>query len=105
MRASASSLSLLSQPIGLSGLRRTSVHINGRIVALADVFDALTHERPYKQAWPVDRAVDEISSLRGRQFDPDAVEAFHQLDPYDLAEREAPARRANGSSASSPDAD
>lgn len=72
-----------------SGLRRTAIPITGRIVALADVFDALTHERPYKQAWPVEQAVDEIHTLRGRQFDPDAVDAFDQLDPYQLADREA----------------
>lgn len=72
-----------------SGLRRTSIPIAGRIVALADVFDALTHERPYKPAWPVERAVEEIHRLRERQFDPDAVEAFQHLDPYELAERES----------------
>jgi PAS domain S-box-containing protein/putative nucleotidyltransferase with HDIG domain len=57
----------------------------GRIVALADVFDALTHTRPYKEAWPVDRAVDEVHRLRGVQFDPEVVEAFDQLDAEDLA--------------------
>jgi PAS domain S-box-containing protein/putative nucleotidyltransferase with HDIG domain len=57
----------------------------GRIVALADVFDALTHPRPYKDAWPVDRAVDELRRMRGVQFDPDVVEAFDQLDAEELA--------------------
>jgi PAS domain S-box-containing protein/putative nucleotidyltransferase with HDIG domain len=57
----------------------------GRIVALADVFDALTHSRPYKDAWPVDRAVDEIHRLRGCQFDPEVVEAFDQVDAEQLA--------------------
>ena len=57
----------------------------GRIVALADVFDALTHSRPYKEAWPVDRAVDEVHKMRGVQFDPDVVEAFDQLDAAELA--------------------
>lgn len=57
----------------------------GRIVALADVFDALTHTRPYKEAWPVEKAVDEIDRLRGAQFDPEVVEAFGQLDAEELA--------------------
>jgi PAS domain S-box-containing protein/putative nucleotidyltransferase with HDIG domain len=57
----------------------------GRIVALADVFDALTHPRPYKEAWPVDRAVDEVHKMRGVQFDPDVVDAFDQLDAEELA--------------------
>jgi putative two-component system response regulator len=57
----------------------------GRIVALADVFDALTHERPYKAAWPVEKAVDEVRRLRGTQFDPDVVDAFEELDAEKLA--------------------
>jgi putative two-component system response regulator len=60
-------------PNGLSG---EAIPIEGRIVALADVFDALTHERPYKKAWPVEDAVAEISSQRNRQFDPKVVDAF-----------------------------
>jgi len=57
-------------------LRGHDIPLGGRIVAIADVFDALTHERPYKPAWPVDRAVAEIVSQRARQFDPDVVDAF-----------------------------
>jgi PAS domain S-box-containing protein/putative nucleotidyltransferase with HDIG domain len=67
-------------------LRREEIPQCGRIVALADVFDALTHSRPYKEAWPVDRAVDEVHRLRGRQFDPEVVEAFDQLEAEQLAE-------------------
>jgi len=52
----------------------------GRIVSVADVFDALTHERPYKAAWPVKEAVNEILDQRGRQFDPAVVDAFTKLD-------------------------
>jgi putative two-component system response regulator len=44
------------------------------------VFDALTHDRPYKIAWPVERAVAEVLSQRGRQFDPAVVNAFATLD-------------------------
>jgi putative two-component system response regulator len=43
---------------------------------VADVFDALTQKRPYKAAWPVEEAVAEIARQRGRQFDPQVVDAF-----------------------------
>ncbi|HUG65783.1 MAG TPA: HD domain-containing phosphohydrolase, partial [Gaiellaceae bacterium] len=46
-------------------LRAEEIPQCGRIVALADVYDALTHARPYKEAWPVERAVDEVHRLRG----------------------------------------
>lgn len=67
------------------GLRGEDIPLFGRIVAVADVFDALTHERPYKRAWPVDAAVLEIRRLRGMQFDPKIVDAFERLDPSRLA--------------------
>lgn len=47
-----------------------------RIVAVVDVFDALTSERPYKKAWPRDEALDYIREQSGKQFDPLVVEAF-----------------------------
>jgi putative two-component system response regulator len=58
------------------GARGEAIPLSGRIVAVADVFDALTHPRPYKRAWSLDEAVDEIRRERGRQFAPDAVDAF-----------------------------
>ena len=58
------------------GLGGTDIPLAGRIVAVADVYDALTHERPYKPAWPVERAIEEIQAQSGRQFDPEAVAAF-----------------------------
>jgi putative two-component system response regulator len=64
-------------PGGLSG---EQIPLAGRIVAVADVFDALTHERPYKEAWPVENAVQEILAQRGRQFDPRLVDAFSRLE-------------------------
>ncbi len=67
------------------GLKGEMIPFSGRVVALADVFDALTHARPYKQAWPIDQAVAEIHELGGRQFDPAIVEAFDRLDPYTIA--------------------
>jgi putative nucleotidyltransferase with HDIG domain len=56
------------------------IPLSGRIVAAADVFDALTHSRPYKAAWPVDQAVATIQELRGSQFDPRVVDAFVAID-------------------------
>ena len=65
-------------PSGLSG---TAIPLVGRIVAVADVFDALTHERPYKEAWTEAEAVTEISTQSGRQFDPEIVKAFLRVLP------------------------
>jgi putative two-component system response regulator len=59
-----------------SGTAGEEIPIEGRIVAIADVFDALTHERPYKPAWAIEDAVAEIQTQSGRQFDPRVVEAF-----------------------------
>ena len=64
-------------PHGLAG---ELIPIAGRIVSVADVFDALTHSRPYKDAWPLADAVREISDGSGRQFDPAVVRAFLTLD-------------------------
>lgn len=60
-------------PIGLAG---EAIPLVGRIVAVADVFDALTSERPYKKAWEVNAALDLLKEQSGRHFDPDCVEAF-----------------------------
>ena len=46
------------------------------MIAIPDVFDALRHDRPYKEAWTVARSIEEIESQRARQFDPDVVDAF-----------------------------
>jgi putative two-component system response regulator len=61
---------------GYQGLCGDAIPMVGRIVAVADVFDALTSERSYKQAWPLHQAIAEIQSQSGRQFDPRVVEAF-----------------------------
>ncbi len=60
-------------PHGLSG---EDIPQSARITALADVFDALTHTRPYKQAWTLDSTLTEIMALRGRQFDPHLTDKF-----------------------------
>ena len=61
---------------GYAGIRGTDVPLSGRIVAVADVFDALTQQRPYKPAWPVAEAIAEIDRQRQRQFDAGVVDAF-----------------------------
>lgn len=63
------------------GLTQTRIPVAARIVALADVFDALTSERPYKKAWPTDQATDLIREQSGKHFDPDLVEAFFRCLP------------------------
>ncbi|HEX5474049.1 MAG TPA: HD domain-containing phosphohydrolase [Vicinamibacterales bacterium] len=61
---------------GYAGLCAADIPLAGRIVTVADVFDALTQQRPYKPAWPIGEAMAEIDRQRGRQFDPEIVEAF-----------------------------
>ena len=61
---------------GYNGISGSEIPLGGRIVAIADVFDALTQQRPYKPAWPVGDAIAEIDRQRGRQFDPALVDAF-----------------------------
>lgn len=63
-------------PHKLSG---EEIPLVGRIVAVADVFDALTHERPYKKAWSLLEARAEIESQSGKQFDERVVKAFLTL--------------------------
>ena len=63
-------------PDGLAG---EAIPLVARIVFVADVFDVLVHERPYKEAWTVEDAAREIRSGAGTQFDPDVVAAFEAL--------------------------
>jgi PAS domain S-box-containing protein len=60
-------------PAGLSG---EAIPLVGRVVAVADVYDALTHDRPYKSAWPREQAIAEIRRAAGSQFDPKVAAAF-----------------------------
>lgn len=65
------------------GLKGAEIHIYGRIVALADVFDALTHARLYKKAWNIDDAVKYIKEHAGTQFDPELITIFiEHLDEF-----------------------
>ena len=59
-----------------TGLKGEDIPLMARIAALADVFDALTTERPYKKAWPVEEAVQLLREQSGRHFDPELVELF-----------------------------
>jgi len=59
-----------------NGIKGEDIPLFGRITAVADVFDALTSERPYKKAWPVEKAQALLIEERGRHFDPACVDAF-----------------------------
>jgi len=63
-------------PAGLAG---EEIPVAGRIVAVADVLDALLSERPYKRAWSLEAALVEITAQAGRQFDPQVVDALRRL--------------------------
>ena len=78
-----------------NNLAGDEIPISGRIVAVADVFDALTHDRPYKSAWSVTDSVREMHRLSGLQFDPAVIAAFDRLDHEELAGyvRPEPARK------------
>jgi len=65
------------------GLKGGEIHIYGRIVALADVFDALTHKRCYKDAWNIDETIAYIKDHDGTQFDPELIAIFMEhLDEF-----------------------
>jgi HD-GYP domain-containing protein (c-di-GMP phosphodiesterase class II)/HAMP domain-containing protein len=69
-------------PHGLAG---DAIPLSARIVAVADVFDALTSKRPYKEAWPVDQALDTLRRDADRHFDPAVVAAFERALPKIMA--------------------
>ncbi|HMO58062.1 MAG TPA: HD domain-containing phosphohydrolase, partial [Roseiflexaceae bacterium] len=61
------------------GLKGEEIPLEGRIVAVVDVFDALTHRRAYKHEWSAAEACAEIMAQSGRQFDPQVVAAFMRI--------------------------
>lgn len=63
------------------GLSEENIPLIGRILTIADVFDALTSKRPYKEAWTVDDALELIKNEKGVHFDPNLVDAFMHVIP------------------------
>lgn len=63
------------------GLKGGDIPLAGRICGLCDVFDALTNDRPYKEAWPDEEALKEIEKERGGHFDPYVVDGFFKILP------------------------
>ncbi len=63
-------------PYNLSG---EDIPLTGRIVCIVDVYDALTHRRPYKHAWPSQEAMKEVRDLSGRYFDPQIAKTFCEM--------------------------
>lgn len=68
-----------------NGLAGEAIPLHGRIVMLADVFDALTSDRPYKKAWSDAAAIQEINDMSGQHFDPQLVRVFMKVFPEILA--------------------
>ena len=69
------------------GLAGEAIPVVARIVTVADVFDALTHERPYKRAWTWVEAVNWITDQAGHKFDPAVVEAFREIQSVRIPEQ------------------
>lgn len=61
------------------GLKDEEIPLPARLFSVVDVFDALPSERPYRPAWPREKAMEYISAQRGRQFDPRVVDAFFEV--------------------------
>ncbi|MBY5992595.1 two-component system response regulator [Ferrimonas balearica] len=72
-----------------NGLAGEAIPIEGRLVAIADVFDALTSRRPYKEAWTIEDTLTQLKTQSGSQFDPNLVDHFLALEPEirEIAER------------------
>jgi putative two-component system response regulator len=67
------------------GLKGKDIPQSARIVALADVFDALSMKRPYKEAWPIEQVMSHLQADAGKHFDPELVAAFNRILPEILA--------------------
>jgi HD-GYP domain-containing protein (c-di-GMP phosphodiesterase class II) len=73
-------------PDGIAG---ETIPLEARILALADTFDALTSDRPYRKGWPLDRALAEIDRCSGAQFDPALVPYFLDIWPAEAQKIQA----------------
>lgn len=71
-----------------NGLTGSDIPLAGRIVAIADVFDALTSKRPYKEPFSVEKTFSIIKEGRGNHFDPEVVDAFFAIEDEILAIKE-----------------
>lgn len=68
-------------------VKEWAIPMSARLMSMADVFDALTHARPYKPAWPLEDVLAEFAKLKGKQFDPTVVDALMRvLEREDLEE-------------------
>lgn len=73
------------------GLMGEDIHIYGRIVALADVVDALANDRCYKDAWPIEKVIEAVKDARGKHFEPRLVDVFlESIDEYKLIKLKHP---------------
>ena len=76
------------------GLKGDRIPLSGRIVALADVFDALTNQRPYKPAYPLDVSLEIMRDGRGKHFDPELLDLFMaNIDTIVTIQREVPSMK------------
>lgn len=64
------------------------IPLTGRVVAIADVFDALTTERPYKKAWSIDESIEFLKEQKGKHFEPRLVDLFIEILPDILTIRQ-----------------
>jgi putative two-component system response regulator len=84
-----------------NALRGEEVPLSGRIVAVADVYDALTSVRPYKGAWTPARALDEVRDGAGNQFDPRVVAALERVLSRETRDGVPPPRTSAAAAAAS----
>jgi HD-GYP domain-containing protein (c-di-GMP phosphodiesterase class II) len=84
------------------GLAREAIPLAARVAALADVYDALTHDRPYKRAWSHGHAIDYIAGVRGTQFDPRLTDLFLAMMEEASADLGAFLREIESAAAASP---
>ena len=70
-----------------NGKTGNEIPMEARIVAVADVFDALTTERPYKKAWDIDKTMQRMIDEKGKHFDPDCIKALQSCKDQALGGR------------------
>jgi HD-GYP domain-containing protein (c-di-GMP phosphodiesterase class II) len=75
-----------------AGLKRSEIPFGARLIAVVDSFDAMTSERPYRRALPAERAAEILRDGRGRQWDPDIVDAFLRSIDLPIDRHDVPSR-------------